>query len=138
VVGVKSHWLGMSGDTIISVENLGKMYRLRIGGQRDERYTALRDVLTDKAAGFFKKLTTEKLKGRNGFSVSDSQHLSVSKEDFWALRDVGFEVKPGEVVGTIGRNGAGKSTLLIIQSLVSDRTPRTLPPPVSRGRVVAA
>jgi hypothetical protein len=44
----------MASDTIISVENLGKMYRLRHGSQRDQRYVALRDVLADKAKGFFR------------------------------------------------------------------------------------
>src|SRR5207237_10176654 len=84
-------------DAIITVENLGKKYSLR--HQRNERYTALRDVIAEKALGFFKNL-----KSGNG--------VSVYKEDFWALKDVSFEVQRGEVVGIIGRNGAGKSTWL--------------------------
>src|SRR5205814_10721367 len=94
-------------DAIITVENLGKKYSLR--HQRNERYTALRDVIAEKALGFFKNL-----KSGNG--------VSVSKEDFWALKDVSFEGQRGEVVGTIGRNGAGRSTLLKILSRITEPT----------------
>src|SRR5213595_448888 len=96
----------MSG-AIITVENLCKKYSLR--HQRNERYTALRDVIAEKALGFFKNL-----KSGNG--------VSVSKEDFWALKDVSFEVQRGEVVGIIGRNGARKSTLLKILSRITEPT----------------
>jgi len=84
-------------DAVIRVEGIGKRYRV---GQR-ERYRALRDVL----AGAFR---------RNG---------KRTPADFiWAVRDVSFEVKQGEVVGLIGRNGAGKSTLLKLLARITRPT----------------
>jgi lipopolysaccharide transport system ATP-binding protein len=84
-------------DVAIRVEGIGKLYRV------GERETALRDVL----AGAFRSR-------RNG--------RSRPKDSIWAVRDVSFEVRQGEVVGLIGRNGAGKSTLLKLLARITRPT----------------
>ena len=92
-------------DIAIRVENLSKLYR--IGPQ--ERYKALRDTITDAFAAPFHRLRNPQSAVRNSDTI-------------WALKDVSFEVKQGEVVGIIGRNGAGKSTLLKILSRITKPT----------------
>jgi lipopolysaccharide transport system ATP-binding protein len=89
---------------IIKVQNLGKRYRL---GAQQARYGSLRDTLAGMARAPLRLLQ------RNGRAA---QPL------VWAVKDVSFEVLPGEVVGIIGRNGAGKSTLLKMLSRITQPT----------------
>jgi lipopolysaccharide transport system ATP-binding protein len=112
----------MSFEPAIRIDKLSKLYRI---GKR-ERYRTLRDTLTD--------VLTAPVRKARSLSRPNQQDGEPTADWIWALKDVSFDVEPGEVIGIIGRNGAGKSTLLRVLSRITEPTEGTVE---IRGRIAS-
>lgn len=111
-------------DIAIKVEKLGKRYRIGLKEDRHDTFTGTLASWLKSPVSNFKRLR----------SLSTFDENGEAADIIWALRDVSFDVRQGEVVGIIGRNGAGKTTLLKVLSRITEPTSGRA---VVRGRVAS-
>jgi lipopolysaccharide transport system ATP-binding protein len=111
-------------SSVIIVENLSKCYL--VGHRENPEHTTFREVLTREAKKFARKAVDL----AHGREIVQGDKV----EEFWALKDVSFEVQKGDIIGIIGPNGAGKSTLLKILSRITEPTKGRI---TIRGRVAS-
>jgi lipopolysaccharide transport system ATP-binding protein len=110
----------------ISVRGLSKRFRLGLGGHRT--YSTLRESLVTAFHSVRRRITRR----ARSAAPAGSPGAPGAANDLWAVRDVEFDIRPGEVVGVVGRNGAGKSTLLKLMSRITAPTSGEI---LIRGRV---
>jgi lipopolysaccharide transport system ATP-binding protein len=117
----------------ISVDRLTKQFHIPRGGGASARRT-FREAILGAAAAPWHRLRRRLNRARRAVGANGPVEAAADRdtETIWALKDVSFEVEPGEVVGVIGRNGAGKSTLLKVVSRITQPTSGQI---ALRGRV---